>query len=77
MSILQMAVVPTDTNWKTPSATFTREAKEYANAITSKIILLDRELLVQLMVDHDVEVSTASSYQIKKIDSDYFDGDAL
>ncbi|MDI9700131.1 restriction endonuclease [Burkholderia cenocepacia] len=59
------------------TSAFTREAKDYANAITSKIILVDGELLVQLMVDHDVGVSTASSYQIKKIDSDYFDGDAL
>lgn len=31
-----------------------------------------RRELVQLMIDHDVGVSTAASYEIKKIDQDYF-----
>lgn len=59
------------------TSTFTREAKEYAGVISSKIILVDGDQLVKLMVDHNVGVSTINSFAIKKIDSDYFDGDGL
>ena len=59
------------------TSSFTREAKEYAGIIASKIILVDGEQLVQLMVDHNVGVSAVSTFYIKKIDSDYFEGDAL
>jgi restriction system protein len=51
---------------------FSREAREYAGNIDSKIVLIDGEQLAQLMIDHDVGVSTASVYEIKRIDSDYF-----
>lgn len=40
--------------------------------IDSKIILINGELLAQLMIDHNVGVSPVASYEIKKIDSDYF-----
>nr|WP_239163791.1 restriction endonuclease [Burkholderia pseudomallei] len=59
------------------TSTFTREAKDFASSITSKIILVDGEELVQLMVDHNVGVSTVSTFHVKKVDSDYFEGDAL
>ncbi|KAE8761124.1 restriction endonuclease [Paraburkholderia madseniana] len=59
------------------TSTFTREAKEYAGVIASKIILVDGDQLVKLMVDHNVGVSTVSTFQVKKVDSDYFEGDAL
>ncbi|MEC5405797.1 restriction endonuclease [Paraburkholderia sp. MPAMCS5] len=59
------------------TSTFTREAKDFANSITSKIILVDGDQLVQLMVDHNVGVSTVSTFHVKKLDSDYFEGDAL
>ncbi|WP_205422826.1 restriction endonuclease [Seongchinamella sediminis] len=52
---------------------FTKEAKDYAQNIDTRIILIDGERLSQLMVDHNVGVSTAGIYEIKKIDSDYFD----
>jgi restriction system protein len=58
-------------------STFTREAKEYAGFISSKIILVDGDELVKLMVDHNVGVSTVSTFHVKKIDSDYFEGDSL
>ncbi|MGF6996338.1 restriction endonuclease [Paraburkholderia sp. GAS32] len=58
------------------TSTFSREAKEYAGVIASKIILVDGEQLVKLMVDHNVGVSTVSTFDIKKIDSDYFEGDS-
>ena len=49
-----------------------REAREYASNIESKIVLIDGEQLAQLMIDHDVGVSRASVYEIKRVDSDYF-----
>lgn len=59
------------------TSTFTRDAKDYAGVIASKIILVDGEQLVQLMVDHNVGVSTVSTFHVKKVDSDYFEGDAV
>lgn len=51
---------------------FSREAREYAGSIDSKIVLIDGEQLAQLMIDHGVGVSVATIYEIKRIDSDYF-----
>jgi len=43
---------------------------------SSRIILIDGETLANYMIDYDVGVSVASVYQIKRIDSDFFeDGD--
>lgn len=54
------------------TSVFSREAREYAGNIDSKIVLIDGEQLAQLMIDHDVGVSTATVYEIKRIDTDYF-----
>jgi len=59
------------------TSNFSREAEDYASIITSKIILVSGDQLVRLMVDHNVGVSPISSYEIKKIDSDYFEGDVV
>lgn len=55
----------------TPSH-FTQEAKEYVKHIPHRVILIDGELLAQFMIDGDIGVSKITSYDIKKIDSDYF-----
>jgi len=55
------------------TSSFTKEAKEYVSMIDMKIILIDGELLSALMVDHNVAVSTVGKYEVKKLDSDYFD----
>jgi restriction system protein len=52
---------------------FTDDARNYVTQIGSKIVLIDGEQLTQLMIDHDVGVSTVSQYPVKKIDTDYFD----
>ncbi|AOV15899.1 restriction endonuclease [Acidihalobacter aeolianus] len=52
---------------------FTREAMEYASLIDSRIILIDGVRLGKLLVDHGVGVSTAGVYEVKKLDSDYFE----
>lgn len=59
------------------TATFSREAKDFVGQISTKVILIDGVLLVKLMVDHNVGVSTVNSFAIKRIDSDYFDGENL
>ncbi len=52
---------------------FTEDAKSYVSQIGSKIVLIDGEQLANLMIDHDVGVSTVSLYPVKKIDNDYFE----
>lgn len=54
---------------------FTKEASEYASLIESKIILIDGEHLSRLMAEHNIGVSTVGLYEIKKLDSDYFDNE--
>jgi restriction system protein len=51
---------------------FTKEAREFAYAIDNKLILIDGEELAEYMIDFNVGVSTVNSYEIKRIDSDYF-----
>jgi restriction system protein len=51
---------------------FSREAEDYVMKIDSKIVLIDGEQLSQLMIDHNVGVTPVTSYETKKIDSDYF-----
>ena len=36
------------------------------------IILVDGEKLTELMIEYNLGVSTQKTYQIKRIDSDYF-----
>ena len=52
---------------------FTDDARSYVSQIGSKIVLIDGEQLTNLMIEHDVGVSTVSLYPVKKIDTDYFD----
>jgi restriction system protein len=40
--------------------------------IESKIILIDGQRLAELMIENNVGVSSVASYEIKKIDTDYF-----
>ncbi|MGB4611435.1 MAG: restriction endonuclease, partial [Methanothermobacter thermautotrophicus] len=51
---------------------FSDKAREYASSIDNRIVLIDGDELAQLMIDHDVGVSKGTSYEIKKIDTDYF-----
>lgn len=55
------------------TSSFTKEAEEYASLIESKIILIDGDHLSRLMAEHNVGVSTVGQYEVKKLDSDYFD----
>jgi restriction system protein len=54
------------------TSSFSADALEYASRIETKIILIDGQRLAKLMFDHGVGVTTASNYEVKKIDFDYF-----
>ena len=51
---------------------FSRGAREYVNTINSKIVLIDGRQLAEFMIDHNIGVSTVKTYEIKRVDSDYF-----
>ena len=51
---------------------FTQDAKEYASTSQYKVVLMDGERLADLMIEHDLGVSVAATYQLKRIDSDFF-----
>ncbi len=52
---------------------FSREAIDYAASLRhSKIVLIDGEELAGLMIDHGIGCATTVSYEVKRIDSDYF-----
>jgi len=51
---------------------YSREAEEYVEGLDTKIILIDGERLAELMAEYNVGVDSVASYEIKKIDSDYF-----
>jgi Restriction endonuclease len=55
------------------TAKFSREAVYYAKKQhTTKIVLVDGQLLTKLMIEHNLGVSIENTYEIKRIDSDFF-----
>ena len=54
------------------TSSFTSEARDYVSRIESKIILIGGLQLADFMIEHNVGVSLASSYVVKRIDTDYF-----
>ncbi len=54
---------------------FTKEAIDYALQMDTKVVLIDGEKLAQYMIDYNLGVSIQNIYEIKKIDSDYFEED--
>lgn len=54
------------------TSNFTREASEYAPKNETKIVLIDGEQLAQLMIDYNLGCTPQQSYELKKIDNDYF-----
>ena len=51
---------------------FSKEAIDYVGQIDPKVVLIDGADLVQLMFDHGVGVSSAATYEVKKVDTDFF-----
>jgi len=55
------------------TSSFTNAAKNYVDKVEFKISLIDGGRLAELMIDFGIGVSLSHTYEIKKIDSDYFD----
>jgi restriction system protein len=52
---------------------FTEAAKIAADkSLNYKIVLIDGERLAELMIEHNLGVSTAVTYELKKVDTDFF-----
>jgi len=54
------------------TSSFTKEAREYAEGVEAKIILIDGEALAHQMIENNLGVNTTHTYAIKSIDWDYF-----
>ncbi len=58
------------------TAHFTKEAIEFAEKqLHSKIVLVDGKQLCKLMIEYNLGVTTIITYEIKRVDSDFFNED--
>ncbi len=55
------------------TSTFTAEALRSISDYAVRIVLIDGPALAELMIDHDVGVSVTTTYQLKRLDTDFFD----
>ena len=51
---------------------FNPAAKEFAERSSKRVILINGSELARYMINHNVGVSTTKTYEIKRVDSDYF-----
>ena len=54
------------------TSSFSSEAVAYAASIDIKVILIAGTQLAELMIDYGVGVATEATYELKRIDADYF-----
>lgn len=57
------------------TSSFINTATVYAKQVPQKVILIDGEKLTDLMVKHNVGVALSHAYEVKHIDSDYFENE--
>lgn len=55
------------------TSSFAANARDYAKAIDPKVVLIDGEQLANLMIDFGVGVTTQAAFELKRLDSDYFE----
>ena len=55
------------------TSSFAKTAVDYVKSIDPKVILIDGETLTNLMIEYNVGVAPIETYQIKRIDLDYFE----
>jgi len=55
------------------TGSFSAEAIAYVKTIDPRVALIDGEKLAEYMIDFNVGVSGERTYEIKKLDSDYFE----
>ena len=54
------------------TADFSPDAKSFATNIDTKIVLINGQELVRLMIQYDLGVNVVDTYHVKRIDTDYF-----
>ena len=54
----------------------TRDAREFVERIGKRIVLIDGPRLAELMIDFGIGVTEVASYSVRRLDTDYFEGDA-
>jgi restriction system protein len=54
------------------TSSFSQGAREFVERIAKRIVLVDGAELARLMVEHKVGVRTRTTYELKKVDEDYF-----
>jgi restriction system protein len=52
---------------------FTSEAKDYADRVAARLVLIDGRMLAGLMVNLNIGVQDRETYVIKRIDEDFFE----
>ncbi|MGB0991170.1 MAG: restriction endonuclease [Akkermansiaceae bacterium] len=52
---------------------FKKTATEYAETVTQKVILINGLRLADLMIEHNIGVSTQRTLSLKRMDTDYFE----
>lgn len=56
------------------TARFSEDARDYARKQhTVRVVLVDGQRLAELMIEHNLGVTPIARYEIKRIDSDFFD----
>ena len=55
------------------TSTFPNSVNEFVGQVEYKIILIDGEHLADLMIENNVGLSIVNTYQVKAVDSDYFE----
>ncbi|NJC24854.1 restriction endonuclease [Neolewinella antarctica] len=59
------------------TSSYAKSAVEYAERVNYRIILIDGEQLTRLMIEHGIGVSIKETYYLKRVDTDYFEGDVV
>jgi len=51
---------------------FTEDAADYVTRVQPRVVLIDGRRLADLMIEYGVGVSRFRSYELKRVDEDYF-----
>jgi restriction system protein len=56
---------------------FSSDAYDYVSRIGKKVVLIDGRRLAELMIEYKLGVNTVSTYEVLKVDKDYFAGELI
>jgi restriction system protein len=54
------------------TSNYPKGARQFAEGLQDKVVLIDGEMPSDLMIDQGVGVTPEAAYEIKRVDSDYF-----